>query len=77
MKTNLTKIEPWRTATLLGRLSSGLESDRGTVVHAVTFSGVALCGRRPGSRSAGWRSEESEIVTCTRCVKRLGAEVRS
>lgn len=61
--------ETVKIGALLGRLSSGLQSDHGTLYHAVILktqivlrSGietqrkiyVGLCGAKPGRKSVGW-----------------------
>lgn len=59
--------------SLLGRLTSGKELGRGSLVHAVD-GWTALCGKKPGPRSAGWSSEythEAVAVSCEKCRKRL------
>lgn len=57
-----------------GRCANGFERDGGTIIHAVPrHSDRALCGVRPGRRSAGW-SENWDCysqATCPRCLKKL------
>jgi hypothetical protein len=55
---------------LAGRCANGSELDSGTRWHAVpTDSWTALCGAKPGRRSAGWSSWyiKDQAVTCPRC----------
>ena len=68
----------WKSATLAGRCLSGCERDRGSVVHAVSGSGLwlsatSLCGKTHGKRSAGWSDRFGEPVNCPRCLKKLAA----
>jgi len=63
----------WRLA---GRCSNGFERDGGARFHAVPADDrgvayVALCGAKPGRRSAGWSSYPGEAVTCPRCLRKL------
>lgn len=59
---------------LAGRCANGAEADGGRIYHAVVRgSWSALCGAKPGRRSAGWSSYPGETVTCSRCAKRLEA----
>lgn len=60
---------------MLGSCANGAERDKGTLIHAVS-SWVALCGREPGRRSAGWALFPDQVkplsaVTCERCANRL------
>lgn len=80
-----------RLGQLLGRLQSGLEHDKGTLVHAVPSGGKvipypnacgyryvypALCGTKPGPKSVGWTYGETKTVTCPRCLKKLAKGTR-
>lgn len=65
-------------AFLAGRCSNGAERDRGTLTHDVDYGdrnpndahfGEALCGAKPGRRSAGW-SISTQSVNCPRCGKK-------
>lgn len=63
-------------ARLTGRCANGAERDQGTVTHALPadaseLSGRAICGARPGRRSAGWCPRPELAVSCARCLKRL------
>lgn len=70
-------------ATLSGRCSNGWERDQGSRVHAVPYSaglergdytiGKALCGAKPGPRSAGWTCRTDMAVSCPRCLKKMQA----
>lgn len=69
----------YQIQSLAGRCANGMERDRGTLFHARTISEgrascAALCGYKPGPRSAGWSSwkPEGRQVTCKRCLKKLG-----
>jgi hypothetical protein len=56
---------------LLGRCANGAERDTGRVAHAVQGANwSALCGAKPGRRSAGWSEYEAPLVTCARCARR-------
>lgn len=51
---------------------------QGSVVHAIAdWNGIdyhvwpAVCGKKPGKRSAGW-CETSQEVTCPKCKKMIG-----
>jgi hypothetical protein len=64
-------------AALAGRCANGYERDHGSVVHYVEYerqlyntSWIALCGKRPGGRSAGFSAREGSPVTCPRCLKK-------
>lgn len=55
---------------LMGRCCDGAERDSGTLFHAVpTDNHKALCGRKPGRRSAGWIGKRGAVVTCPRCIR--------
>lgn len=55
---------------LAGRCANGAERDGGARYHAVPASGAALCGAKPGRRSAGWSPYEGPAVSCPRCLAR-------
>jgi len=58
---------------MAGRCADGAERDSGELWHLVMPNGIAICGRRPGRRSAGWSSEQGATVTCSRCeLPRIG-----
>jgi hypothetical protein len=73
-----------KSARMMGRLSSGAESDRGSVVHAVPDEvrqygpGRALCGAEPGRTSGGWDVDHAAgaTVTCLRCASRMRSRAR-
>lgn len=62
---------------LVGRCADGAERDGGSLWHAIDQGPgrgwVALCGARPGRRSAGWSAYAGERVTCPRCLRKLAA----
>jgi hypothetical protein len=69
---------------LAGTCSNGFERGRGARYHAVPLMGDdytsrALCGAKPGRRSAGWQDPSAHPVTCPRCLARIAkaAEVSS
>ena len=55
---------------LLGRLANGAERDHGMIVHAVGKAG-ALCGAKPGGRSAGWSLYPEDRITCSKCLTNI------
>lgn len=58
--------------SLTGRCANGAERDSGRLYHAVPDDGyIALCGAKPGRRSAGWSSHLGTEVTCRRCLRKL------
>jgi hypothetical protein len=71
-----------RAARKAGRCADGFERGSGSVVHIVPsarpfgdyHAGAALCGTKPGRRSAGWVDLAGYFgqsgVTCVRCVSR-------
>jgi hypothetical protein len=58
---------------LAGRCANGAERDGGSKYHAVAGY-VALCGAKPGRRSAGWSLYPGDMVTCPRCRRKLEAD---
>lgn len=63
---------------LAGRCANGSELDHGTRWHAVKPGEYrAVCGAKPGRRSAGWSSYTTlgQIATCPRCIKKLTIDV--
>jgi hypothetical protein len=61
-----------RVLRLSGRCADGAERDGGTLFHAVpTDHYMALCGAKPGRRSAGWSAYSGEAVTCAPCLRKL------
>ena len=60
---------------LIGRATSGSQRGGGTLYHATESGpyglGRALCGAKPGRRSAGWSNLPGTDVTCTRCLSKL------
>ena len=64
---------------LAGRCANGSELDCGTRFHAVPeHAEIALCGARPGRRSAGWRGDQlydrHGRINCPRCIKRMNGQ---
>jgi hypothetical protein len=55
---------------LAGRCADGFERGKGSRYHAVNGY-VALCGAKPGRRSAGWSSHAGVAVTCPKCLRKL------
>lgn len=67
---------------MAGSCRNGAERDKGSLYHAVVSESdpsctaiPALCGRRPGIRSAGWSRASAPGVTCPKCQKKA-AELR-
>jgi hypothetical protein len=61
-----------RSEGMLGRLSSGAEADRGSLLHVLPEGErVALCRAMHGPRSVGWSEPREEPATCPRCLARL------
>lgn len=61
----------WKPRYLLGRLASGRELGKDKTVHAVPVADGwrALCGVRPGPRSAGWtENTDGLVIDCMRCL---------
>ena len=70
---------------LAGRCANGFEGGHGVLFHARIVaeyeyipgefgaSNTALCGAKPGKRSAGWSSYQpaGRVVTCKRCLKKV------
>jgi hypothetical protein len=64
--------DEYRIARKLGRLSSGLEPDKGAIWHVVPQrKWYALCGEAPGHLSGGWSADEGDDITCLRCRRKL------
>jgi hypothetical protein len=60
---------------LMGRCRDGAERDSGTRFHAVRVGcWSAICGAKPGKRSAGWSSHQGTEPTCPLCRDQLGLE---
>lgn len=61
---------------LIGRASTGAERGKGRLVHAVEDQHTwprfypALCGAKPGRRSAGWSETIETEVTCPKCKRK-------
>lgn len=76
------RANPLAAHYLIGRAWNGFERDAGRIIHAVPEGSAysharALCGVRPGRRSAGWSAYPEPAVTCPRCQRLLkGAAVR-
>jgi hypothetical protein len=57
-----------------GRVWNGAQRDSGIIFHAISkgnWYDPALCGAKTGIRSYGWVEEESETVSCPKCVKKI------
>jgi len=70
----------WHPNMMAGTCRNGAERDGGKRIHAVPGAATkdydgraALCGKRPGRRSAGWSGYVSPDakVTCPACLKKL------
>lgn len=62
---------------LSGRCVNGAERDSGTKFHVVSnISGKALCGIKPGKRSAGWLDawQLPQQITCPKCLRKSQKE---
>lgn len=66
-----------RIRYLVGRCANGAERDKGRLWHAINKQ-RALCGAKPGRRSAGWgpfppirKGEVPERPTCKKCLRKL------
>lgn len=60
-----------KAAVKAGKLSNGLENDKGKVVHFVEDLGMntrSLCGTRPANQ---WSERELLEVNCEKCIKKL------
>lgn len=75
------KARGYAVRMLAGRCVNGSELGSGTRWHAVPIgehgmAWTALCGAKPGRRSAGWSSwiVRGQAVTCPRCSKKLEAK---
>src|SRR5688572_12887157 len=55
---------------LAGRCADGFERDGGSLYHAVK-GWSALCGAKPGRRSAGWSEHQGDRVTCPKCQRKI------
>ena len=74
------QLEP---AKLAGRCANGYERGKGSVIHAVPHSDMlvkngwcldsAICGAKPGPRSAGWSHRADQPITCPKCLRKLAA----
>ena len=69
----INKARGYSVMVLAGRCANGSELDSGMRWHAVADGYAALCGAKPGRRSAGWSSwyVKGQEVTCPRCLKKL------
>lgn len=65
-------------ATIPAMLTGSHRKGSGQIVHAIpgpfdwNFNGRALCGAKPGARSAGWAPMDHLAVTCQRCLAKQG-----
>src|SRR4051812_38955880 len=61
---------------MMGRGHDGAERGSGSRFHAVPEgASEALCGARPGHRSAGWSAQEGDHATCPRCLEILTSKL--
>jgi len=67
------QAQGYQVRSLSGRCADGFEGGHGTLFHAVEFENyVAVCGAKPGRRSAGWSMwGHGKDVTCPRCITKL------
>lgn len=69
--------KPIFAVRLLGRCANGNEADGGVKYHAKSQSDwSALCGAKPGKRSAGWSDHPDTMkpvafVNCPKCRRKL------
>ena len=63
------KAGRFRFTHLAGRCRSGNDTT-GKVVHALV-DGIALCGKQPGRRSAGWSEYNDRFLTCEKCKEKF------
>ena len=59
------KAGRFRFTHLAGRCRSGNDTT-GKVVHTLV-DGIALCGKQPGLRSAGWSEYNDRFLSCKKC----------
>lgn len=72
-RTNVAERAEVEARQLAGRCANGAERDGGTIWHAVPATSYsALCGAKPGRRSAGWSMRLGDVVTCERCLRKRG-----
>ena len=76
----LERIVSLQPAMLAGRCADGMERGHGVRVHGLLnvrrnfftdVYGEALCGAKPGRRSAGWTALDGREITCQRCLRKL------
>lgn len=68
------KERGYQVLELAGRCANGSQLDSGTLWHALRDGEYwAVCGAKPGRRSAGWSAytKPHQPVTCPRCIKKL------
>lgn len=75
------KARGYTVRVLAGRCANGSELGGGARWHAVQIGEhgmdwTAMCGAKPGRRSAGWSRwiVRGQAVTCPRCAKKLEAK---
>jgi hypothetical protein len=65
-------LADYRFVPLLGRRADGAERGSGRRFHAVRYAAdEAICGVKPGKRSAGWSLQTADEPTCATCRRRL------
>jgi hypothetical protein len=70
-------LENFDIMYLAGRCVDGAERDGGTRFHVVNLTTAkALCGARPGKRSAGWFGAwiRPPQITCPKCFQKAAPE---
>lgn len=66
-------------AKLAGRCANSFELDHGCIIHAIPkqvdssypYYGSAICGAKPGRRSAGFYFAPTAPITCPKCLRRI------
>ena len=65
-------MSPYRFTHLSGRCRSGGDH-AGRIVHLVPTRtgsmGVAVCGKKPSTKSNGWSEHDDDKLTCPRCIE--------
>lgn len=57
-----------------GRVWNGAQRDTSVVFHAIkrgNWYDASLCGAKCGRTAYGWVEEESEKITCPKCLKNI------
>jgi hypothetical protein len=74
----MARVVPMKYGVKAGKLASGAERGKGSVVHAIDtdsdlYLQEALCGARPKIQ---W-SERGGQTTCSKCILELGAKIKN